>query len=415
MRNSCKHLVTVVLLLIASLPAISCSQAEVAAVNKKPRFGVKTGLDMLVEQGFAPLAGMRVGVVTNHTGIDRQGRAVYSLLATHPDVELAAVFAPEHGLEGIIEGEYESGRLGGGSMTVHSLYGENRKPPQEWLAGLDALVFDIQDIGTRFYTYITTMALCMQAASEAGVRFYVLDRPNPVAGVAVEGPVLEQSLSGHFIAYYPIPVRHGMTVGELALLFNTEFGIGADLSVIEMDGWRRSMYFDSTGLAWIDPSPNMRSLNAAILYSGLGISEATNISVGRGTAIPFELYGAPFIDGAALAAELNLAGLEGVTFKDTTFTPVSHVFPNIACGGIRATVTGRDKFDSVLTGLHLLSALEKLYPREFELERIDRWIGRKDTKNQLERGVPVEKIIAGWQDDLEWFKKTRAEYLIYSN
>ncbi len=414
MKHAYGHIaIAAALMLIVTLPASGCSRPEVAGDGEKQPPAVKTGLDVLVERDFAPLAGMRVGVVTNHTGVDRRGRALYSLLARCPDVELAAVFAPEHGLEGVIEGEYEAGGPGGGGMTVHSLYGKNRKPTRQWLAGLDALVFDIQDIGTRFYTYVTTMALCMQAAAEAGVKFYVLDRPNPVGGIAVEGPVLEQSLRGNFIAYYPIPVRHGMTVGELALLFNTEFAIGASLSVIEMDGWRRSMYFDSTGLAWISPSPNMRSLNAAILYPGFGISEATNISVGRGTGMPFELYGAPFIDGAALAALLGSAGLSGVSFRDTTFIPASHVFPHQACGGIRVTVTDRDKFNSVRSGLQLLSALEKLYPDRFELERIDNWIGRRDVKRQLERGVPVDRIIAGWRDGLERFRRTRAKYLLY--
>ncbi len=415
MRHPYKHIATATLLLIAILQVIACSATEAEVDEQQRTSQVLTGLDMLVRQDFGPLAGMRVGVVTNHTGADSRGRPLYSLLAKHPDVELAAIFAPEHGLKGVIEGEYESGGLDGASgMTIHSLYGKNRKPPQEWLSGLDAIIFDIQDIGTRFYTYITTMALCMQAAAEAGVKIYVLDRPNPVTGTAIEGPVLEQSLAGHFIAYYPIPVRHGMTVGELALMFNAEHAIGADLRVVEMSGWRRSMYYDSTGLAWIDPSPNMRSLNAAILYPGLGISEATNISVGRGTAIPFELYGAPFVDSKALAAQLNAAALEGVEFRDTTFTPVSHVFPGKKCGGIRATVTDRDKFDSVLTGLHLLAALQKLYPDKFELERIDRWVGRKDTREQLERGVPVAEIISGWQSELEQFKKTRENYLIYT-
>ncbi|MBW7996922.1 MAG: DUF1343 domain-containing protein [Candidatus Glassbacteria bacterium] len=408
-----RHITAWLVLLMAAWAASACSataESESAPARNKV---VMTGLDILVKDEFAQFAGLRVGAVTNHTGVDSRGRPLYRLLSAEPDVELAAVFAPEHGLEGVLEGEYESAKAGGSGLTVHSLYGLERKPRREWLDGLDALVFDIQDIGTRFYTYISTMALCMQAAAENGITFYVLDRPNPVGGLSVEGPVLEESLRGDFIAYYPIPVRHGMTVGELARLFNDEFGIGADLHVVRMDGWRRGMYYDRTGLAWIDPSPNMRSLSAAILYPGLGISEATNLSVGRGTDIPFELYGAPYVDGVALAARLNSAGLAGVSFRDTTFTPESHVFPGRACGGVRAVLTDREAFNSVEAGLHLLNALERLYPDKFDLERIDRWIGRRDVKRQLEDGVPVERIIAAWQDELERFKQTRAKYLIY--
>jgi uncharacterized protein YbbC (DUF1343 family) len=393
----------IVCALLIALPA--CAQEQDSQVV--------TGLEVLAGQNFALLSGKRVGVVTNHTGVDRNGTPVYRLIGDCPDVTLTAVFAPEHGLEGKIEGEYESGGKLSGGLKVYSLYGKDRKPRPEWLEGLDVMVFDIQDIGARFYTYITTMALCMDAAADAGVEFVVLDRPNPVGGVAVEGPVLEDALRGDFIAYYPIPVRHGMTVGELAGLFNQEFGIGVKLTVVQMTGWTRTMYYDQTGLPWIDPSPNMRSLMAAILYPGLGIAEATNISVGRGTDIPFEIYGAPFIDGKKLADMLNSEAIPGVTFRDTTFTPVSHVFPGKACGGVRAVVTGRTAFNSVTAGMHLLAALETLYPAEFKLDRIDRWVGRRDVKTQLAGGVPVDAIIAGWSDSLERFKTTRAKYLIY--
>lgn len=399
-------------LLVLALPAASSCAAEPESAHPVTPV-VATGLEILAGQDFSLLTGKRVGVVTNHTGVDRDGRPLYLLLADNPKLTLAAVFAPEHGLEGSIEGEYESGGLLRGGLKVFSLYGENRKPRPEWLDGLDVLVFDIQDIGTRFYTYITTLALCMQASAAAGVEFWVLDRPNPVGGVAVEGPVLEESLLGDFIAYYPIPVRHGMTVGELAGLFNAEFGIGARLSVIEMRGWRRTMYYDQTDLAWIDPSPNMRSLQAAILYPGLGIAEAANLSVGRGTEIPFELYGAPYVDGKKLAEKLNAIVIPGIAFRDTTFTPVSHVFPHQACGGVRAVVTDRNRFNSVTAGLHLLAALKSMYPDKFDLNRIDKWIGRREVKRQLADGVPVKEIIAGWHDELERFMAVRKKYLIY--
>jgi uncharacterized protein YbbC (DUF1343 family) len=411
MKTARKYASFLALLALAILPLPACS----AAPQDNPSSShVLTGLDILAGQGFLPLAGKRVGLVTNHTGVDRTGKPGYRLLAENPNVELVAVFTPEHGLKGTIEGDYEADKPPQGIPRIYSLYGENRKPRLEWLQGIDILLFDIQDIGSRFYTYITTMALCMQASATAGVEFCVLDRPNPVGGLAVEGPVLEDSLCGDFIAYYPIPVRHGMTVGELARLFNTEFAIGVRLNVIQMNRWRRGMYYDQTDLAWIDPSPNMRSLQAAILYPGLGISEATNLSVGRGTDIPFEIYGAPYVDGAKLAAELDSAGLDGVTFKDTTFTPVSHVFPNETCGGVRAEVTDRDMFNSVRAGLHLLSALERLYPDTFQLTRIDRWIGLRSVKQEIEHGVPVEEIEAGWKSELEEFKQTRKKYLLYT-
>lgn len=376
---------------------------------------VLSGLDVLVAKRFAPLEGAKVGVITNYTGVDRRGQSIIELFASSDEFQLEAIFSPEHGLKGIIEGEYSSQRFENSGIPVYSLYGRVRKPRPEWLRGLDALVFDIQDIGTRFYTYITTMSLCMQAAAEQEIRFYVLDRPNPVSGLAVEGPVVEKELQGNFIAYYPIPVRHGMTVGELALLFNEEFGIGACLEVIRMQGWRRAMYYDDTGMKWINPSPNMRTLDAAILYPGLGITEAANFSVGRGTDFPFEIYGAPYVDGRLLARELNSAGVAGIEFRDTVFTPASHKFEGIRCGGVRAAITARDSLQTLKAGMHLLSALSRLYPDTFDMSRIDRWIGRGDVKKRLAAGEPVELIMASWNRELEEFKKVRKKYLLYEN
>ena len=375
--------------------------------------GVSTGLEVLKAEDFARLKGLKLGVVTNHTGVDSQGNSIIDLLLGREDLRLVAIFAPEHGLSGKFEGAYSSSRLEGGELRVYSLYGETRKPRLQWLESLDALIFDIQDIGTRFYTYSTTMALCMKAAAEANIGFFVLDRPNPIGGLAVEGPVLEKSLQGNFIAYYPIPVRHGMTIGELARLFNEEFGIGASLEVVEMRGYNRAMYYDQTSLPWIDPSPNMRSLTAAFLYPGPGIAEAANLSVGRGTELPFELYGAPYVDGALLAEELNRIGIEGVTFKDTSFTPVSHKYKGELCGGVRAVVTDRGRFRSLFAGMHLLSVLKKLYPERFDLSNIDRWIGRKEIKERIARGESVERIMWDWREALEKFLSVREKYLLY--
>ena len=397
-------------IILAALSAGAClaDTVETSAGNR-----VQTGLDVLVEENFAPLAGSRVGLVTNQTGRDSRGRHVIDILRASGRVKLAVVFTPEHGLEGLVEGEYGSGALAQDSLPVYSLYGEVKKPKPEWLAGLDALVFDIQDIGTRFYTYITTLALCQQVAAQAGLRFVVLDRPSPVGGLAVEGPLVEKELQGDFIAYYPIPVRHGMTVGELARLFNEEFGIGAKLEVVAMKGWYRRMYFDDTGLEWVNPSPNMRSLQAAILYPGLGIAEATNLSVGRGTDLPFEIYGAPFIDGKKLAAELGRAAPAGIAFRDTVFTPQSSVFAGERCGGIRAEVTDREAFNSVGAGLYLIGTIKRLYPDQYAIEKIDRWIGRREVKDFITDGASPREIAAGWQNELDAFKSLRRKYLLY--
>jgi len=374
---------------------------------------VSTGLEVLAAEDFARLRGLRLGVVTNHTGVDRQGRSLIDLLLGRKDLQLLAIFAPEHGLSGKLEGAYGSSRLERSRLSVYSLYGETRKPRQEWLEDLDALVFDIQDIGTRFYTYGTTMALCMKAAAEAGIEFFVLDRPNPIGGIVVEGPVLEKALQGNFIAYYPIPVRHGMTLGELARMFNGEFGIRVSLKVVAMRGYRRAMYYDQTSLPWVDPSPNMRSLAAAVLYPGPGIAEATNLSVGRGTGIPFEVYGAPYLDGALLAEELNGIGIEGVTFRDTAFVPASHKFKGELCGGVRAVVTDRRAFRPLAAGMYLLSVLKRLYPDTYDLSNIDLWIGRRDVKERIAAGESVEKIMEDWREGLQEFLAVREKYLLY--
>jgi uncharacterized protein YbbC (DUF1343 family) len=374
---------------------------------------VYTGLDVLAAEDFTRLRGLRLGVVTNHTGVDRHGRSLIDLLLDRKDLQLLAIFAPEHGLSGKLEGAYGSSRLEGSRLTVYSLYGETRQPRKDWLENLDALVFDIQDIGTRFYTYGTTMALCMKATAEVGIKFFVLDRPNPIGGIVVEGPVLEKPLQGNFIAYYPIPVRHGMTLGELALLFNGEFGIGVNLEVVAMQGYRRVMYYDRTSLPWVDPSPNMRSLAAAVLYPGPGITEATNLSVGRGTEIPFEVYGAPYLDGPLLAEELNGIGIEGITFRDTAFVPASHKFKGELCNGVRAVVTDRETFRSLAAGMHLLSVLKRLYPDTYDLSNIDLWIGRRDVKERIADGESVEEIMEDWRESLEEFLAVREKYLLY--
>src|SRR5690606_18035167 len=295
---------------------------------------VMTGIDILVRDGFAPLAGQRVALISNHTGRDRNGRSTARLLHEAENVELARIFSPEHGYEGNLDTELVADGVDRGTgVPVLSLYGEVRRPTGDMLEGIDAIVFDIQDIGARFYTYISTMGHAMQAAADHGIRFFVLDRPNPINGVDVAGPVLDDGKQS-FVGFHRIAVRHGMTVGELARLFKAELGIDVDLQVIAMEDWRRGDFFDATALPWVNPSPNIRNLTAAILYPGIGLLETTNLSVGRGTETPFEIIGAPWLDGTALAARLNGAALPGVAFEPVEFVPDSSMFQGETCRGV---------------------------------------------------------------------------------
>lgn len=300
-----------VVLLLALIPA-----AAVTGIGKADSTGEESfsaGVEVLLDEELDQLEGKNVGLITNPTGVDQELNSIVDTLHNHPDVNLVSLYGPEHGVRGSEQaGDYVEfyidERTG---LPVYSLYGETRKPTPEMLEGVDVLLFDIQDVGTRFYTYIYTMAYAMEAAAENDIEFMVLDRPNPIGGVSVEGPVLDPDYSS-FVGLYPIPLRHGMTVGELALLFNDEFDIGADLSVVEMNGWERSDYYDDTPLEWVLPSPNMPTLDTAAVYPGAALIEGTNVSEGRGTTKPFELIGAPFIDGVDLAEQLNNAGLPGV-------------------------------------------------------------------------------------------------------
>ncbi|HSH17088.1 MAG TPA: exo-beta-N-acetylmuramidase NamZ domain-containing protein, partial [Verrucomicrobiae bacterium] len=280
---------------------------------------VLNGIDVLVKEGFKPLRGLKIGLITNHTGRDRNGTPSLDLLHNAPGVSLVSLFSPEHGIRGEIDAHVKDGMDEKTGLPIYSLYGERRSPLPEQLAGLDALVFDIQDIGCRFYTYISTMGNCMEAAANAGVRFIVLDRLNPITGAVVGGPVLAGETD--FVGWHTIPVRHGLTVGELARLFNSEKSIGVNLSVVPLAGWTRGLWLDETTIPWINTSPNMRSLTQAALYPGVGLLETTHLSVGRGTETPFELFGAPYIDGETLATRLNGFGIRGVRFDPITFTP----------------------------------------------------------------------------------------------
>ncbi|HEX7896473.1 MAG TPA: DUF1343 domain-containing protein [Planctomycetota bacterium] len=380
---------------------------------------VRSGLDVLSRDGFAPLKGVRVGLVTNHSAIDRNRAHLIDLVAGAKDVRLTALFSPEHGIRGAADEKVESGKDEKTGLPIHSLYGKTRKPTPEMLADVDLLVFDIQDIGTRYYTYISTMALVMEAAKERKKKVLVLDRPNPIGGAAVEGPIQDADLVGQFISHYPMPTRHGMTVGELARLFNAEHGIGCDLDVVRVEGWKRAMYFDETGLPWIHPSPNMRSLPAAIAYPGLGALEGTSLSVGRGTGRAFTLYGAPWVDAKRLCDELNGRALPGVRFKETAFTPrLEAGFPkyphtDLECRGFELEILDRRAFRPVAAALHVLDVLRRQHPKEFTFAKACAMIGRKSIEIDIKAGVPPARIEAAWREESAAWEKIRARYLMY--
>ena len=404
------------LVLCVTLPSLLVQPAsadeERHSASRKP-FSVLTGIDVLERDGFTPLKGKRIGLITNHTGVNRDGKSTIEILKAAPDVKLVALFSPEHGIAGKLDVEkIGDARDPTTGLQVYSLYGETRKPKKEHLADLDALVFDIQDIGARFYTYISTLGGAMEVAAEHGVEIIVLDRPNPIGGVAVQGPLLDAGRES-FVGYHTLPVRHGMTVGELAMLFNTERKIGAKLHVVKVEGWQRGDLFDATGLYWINPSPNMRCLTQALLYPGVGLLEMTNLSVGRGTDTPFEVIGAPWLNARSLLQELNGYALTGVTFVPIRFTPEDSKFKGEACEGLNIIVTDRNTFDPLRTGLALAVALRNTHVDTWKQEAYMRLLGNEQVFKAVLAAVPVAEIEAGYQNGLADFNKIRQAYLLY--
>jgi len=383
---------------------------------------VKPGLEVLLEQNLSLVRGRRVGVVTNHSAVTSDLAHIVDVLLA-AGVNLTALYGPEHGVRGdIADGqEIPSGKDPRTGVAVHSLYGPTKKPTPEMLAGVDVVLYDLQDIGSRFYTYTYTMSYVMQACAENNKQFIVLDRPNPVNGLAVEGNILDTNFAS-FIGLHPIPIRHGMTVGELAMLFNGQLGFGADLEVVTCQGWKRAMYFDQTGLPWVMPSPNMPTLEAGLLYPGLCFIEGTNVSEARGTSKPFEMAGAPWIDGYELARKLNAAQVPGVGFRPVHFIPTASKHQQQPCGGVQVHVMDRDKLRAVEVGLHLVKALHDLYPNDFQFRPpgpsgkhfFDLLAGTDKTRLALQAGVPVDEIIALWQNELREFMRIRQTYLLYS-
>jgi uncharacterized protein YbbC (DUF1343 family) len=377
------------------------------------RAPVLTGIDILERDNFEALAGQRVALLTNQTGIDRDGTSTIRLLHDANNVNLVQIFSPEHGPNGELDVPVIGDDIEAYSnVRIISLYGSARRPTPEMLEDIDTIVFDIQDIGTRFYTYISTMGGAMQSAAENGVRFVVLDRPNPINGVTVSGPVLDDGKQS-FVGYHLIPIRHGMTVGEIAMLFKSELAIDIDLQVIKLEGWRRSDLFDDTGLPWINPSPNMRSLTEALLYPGIGLLEKTNLSVGRGTDTPFEVIGAPWLEGATLAAQLTDASLPGVSFEAIEFTPDASKFTDEACSGVRLIITNRTQFDPLQIGFEIARQLALNYADTWDVDAYLFLLGNDQTMQAVRKGLPYADILASYEAGLNDFRQRREHYLLY--
>jgi uncharacterized protein YbbC (DUF1343 family) len=380
---------------------------------------VETGLDRAGEYRQV-FRGKRLGIITNHTAYDSQGRFVVDVLRGMAGVTVSALFSPEHGLWGKEQaGENIKGQTDPVyHLPVYSLYGQTRKPTSEMLRGIDVLVFDIQDIGARFYTYISTMSLAMEAAAENGKRFVVLDRPNPINGSCVEGNVLDAAMAS-FVGMHPVPVRHGMTAGELATMFNERGWLAgrvrADLVVIPMEGWRRAMWYDRTGLRFIKPSPNMPDLETAAVYPGLCLLEGTNVSEGRGTDRPFRQFGAPWIDSQDLTRRLNGLNLPGMRFEPATFTPTSSKYPGRECHGVRIVVTDRDRLESYFSGIRIVEAIGRMYPRDFEWKaaHFDRLCGTSAIREGITKGRSADGLRNEWRPALKSFVKIRDKYLLY--
>jgi uncharacterized protein YbbC (DUF1343 family) len=404
-------------LLLAALALAACTPTQTPPPTT-PHPAVQPGIEVFLENPPAAVRGKRIGLITNQTGVDRAGTLSTDRLAASDAVDLVALFAPEHGIRGAAApGEtIASGTDERTGLPVHSLYGATRKPTPEMLRGIEALVFDIQDVGSRTYTYVYTMALAMQAAAEAGIPFVVLDRPNPVGGRTVEGNLLDTAYAT-FVGMYPIPVRHGLTAGELARLFHAEFGVGAEPVVVPARGWRRDAWFDGTGLPWVAPSPNIPRLESAIHYPGTVFFEGTNLSAGRGSSHPFEQVGAPWLDAAAVVREMNALALPGVRFEAVAFTPVrpgDDKFDGVPLRGVRLVVTDRGAYRPVRTSLLLVEAVFRRHRDEFRWvpAHWDRLAGTDRLRRAIEAGTLGEELRA-WDADAARFQASRAPYLLY--
>ncbi|MEO2026106.1 MAG: DUF1343 domain-containing protein [Fuerstiella sp.] len=374
---------------------------------------VLCGVDVLQRDGFHQLAGQRIGLITNHTGLTRDGVSTVTLLHDAPNVSLTALFSPEHGFEGKLDiSKIDDAADQSTGLKIFSLYGKTRRPTKQMLSGVDTIVFDIQDIGARFYTYISTMGEAMHAAAQHGKRFVVLDRPNPINGVDVAGPMLDAGEKS-FVGFHHLPVRHGMTIGELAQMFRTELKLDLKLDVIRCDGWQRDTLWDATGLVWVNPSPNMRCLTQALLYPGIGLIETTNISVGRGTDTPFEVIGAPWIQPRQLAGALNAREIPGVAFVPIRFAPTSSKYANQPCGGINIVITDRQQFEPLIVGFEISAQLRKLYPNDWKGKDAMRLLGNRRTLDSILAGQPADQVQQTATAGVQQFLERRQTFLLY--
>jgi uncharacterized protein YbbC (DUF1343 family)/CubicO group peptidase (beta-lactamase class C family) len=398
------------------------NDAITAARRLATRNGVvELGNDVLEERAFAdirgksPSAKRKIGVLTNQTGMDSRGQRTIDVLAHAPGIELAAIFSPEHGIGGTLDTtDIGDSRDPATGVQVYNVYGAKaaRRPSEPVLRSLDAVVVDLQDVGVRFYTYPATLGYFLEAAARTGTEVIVLDRPDPINGSFVQGPLSDAGRES-FVNYHPVPIRYGMTLGELAQMYNAERKVGARLKVVPMEGWLRGDWFDSTGVAWVNPSPNMRSLNEATLYPGVGLIEQTNVSVGRGTDTPFEVVGAPWIKGRELARYLNKRGIPGVRFVPVSFTPTSAPYAGQRCEGVNILVTARDALDSPELGVELAAALHHVYPQDYKLEGIMGLLANQQVYDGLAAGADPRRMAQDWQEQVEQFGKLRDKYLIY--
>lgn len=376
----------------------------------------KTGIDVLRAESFERLKGAHVGLVTNASARAKDGTSTLDLLraASPATLTLSAIFSPEHGIQAAAEGKIADGTYHG--VPVYSLYGDRASPTGKTLDGIDTLVFDLQDAGARFYTYASTMKLAMKVAAEKKLRFVVLDRPNPLGGAEVAGPVLERAAldgGGSFVNHHALPVRHGMTMGELARLFADDAQLDLRLDVVRMQGWERREYFDHTGLTWTSPSPNLRSVDEVVLYPAVGLLESTNLSVGRGTDTPFEVLGAPFIDGEALARNVRARGVPGLLVEEVTFTPKASPHQGKACHGLRLRVTDRARFAPVRAAVTIALALQELYPTEWDVDHVDRMLQSKPALEAIKAGKSLDTVVGTWSAGLAAFVKRREKFLLY--
>ena len=395
---------------IAAADARSPGSSDPGAAIHQP---VLAGIDVLREDGFRAIAGMRVGLLTNQIGRARDGASTIDLIAAAPGVKLAKLFSPEHGIRGVLDDAVPESVDEKTGVPIHSIFGKTSRPTAEMLSGLDAIVIDLQDIGSRFYTYMSSMAYVMEEAAPRKIKVIVLDRPNPIGGLEIEGPSLDEAAVGFTGYVAAMPNRHGLTMGELARLFNGEKKIGADLTVIGMRNWRREQWFDETGLAWINPSPAMRTQAAAMLYPGIGSFEQINLAVGRGTDTPFEQVGAPWIDGVRLAEALNARRLAGVRFYPVRFTPTARAYSGTECQGVFITITDRLMLRPVRVAVEIVSAIVKLYPNQLDLQLAARQFGSAAGLARIQAGDDPEAIAQSWRSAETKWRELRAKYLIY--